>query len=451
MSNVITVDSGSFEEQDRAMPQQRQSFFEKLGNIVSISQFVRAIGATAIIASMSLFMLQGWSEGNDITRYLKLLGQTGLLTTVGLILSFIVKEYKGARVFFGLSLFSVVANFTILGALTFSMVQWDSSLIDYPSMMKWVVVDPATFMGVFGGAALLLAVVSRFSFSIFARHIAGRLTLYFLLMCALLLIPVRSSLVISLLAGASLFVATQLVKSLSSREKVVMTLEAKFAMGMLFLPATIMILRAISLYHIDEILLTGLCGLAYSLIRFWVARVEEDPWKTHFLAVTQYAIGICFAFLLIDLLPSFPFAYHGFLVSALISLLVLDQLSRSSDESWKSWALNITAFGLVFINLWIAVFDSNITWKISSLAVSLTVFITTWRAKEFVKDSHFAWLSANIGIAASVLLLITRVIELINMSNWMLIGITGVVLIVGASLYERYGLSLSAMKLKSKE
>ncbi|MGK0373634.1 MAG: hypothetical protein ACJA2E_000101, partial [Arenicella sp.] len=57
-------------------PENRQTLFSRLENIVSLSQIVRAFGACAIIASMSLFMLQGWAEGNDISRYLKLLAQT---------------------------------------------------------------------------------------------------------------------------------------------------------------------------------------------------------------------------------------------------------------------------------------------------------------------------------------------------------------------------------------
>jgi len=160
---------------------------------------------------MSLFLLNGWSDGNDIQRYLKLLGQTGLLTAAGLILSFALKENKGARIFFGLSLISVVANFMILGALTYSMFQLDGSLMQYPSMVTWKAVNASTFWPIFGVAVTLLSVLTRFSFSVFARNISGPLSISFLLLCSLLLVPVRSSIIASLLAVAALWFAVLVV------------------------------------------------------------------------------------------------------------------------------------------------------------------------------------------------------------------------------------------------
>ena len=77
--------------------------------------------------------MQGWSEGNDIRRYLLLLAQTGLLGAAGFALSHLVRETNGARIFFGLALVSIPANFTILGALLYSVFQWDGGLTTDPS------------------------------------------------------------------------------------------------------------------------------------------------------------------------------------------------------------------------------------------------------------------------------------------------------------------------------
>ena len=48
-----------------------KSILTKLKNIMSVSEVLRLLGACAVIASMSLFLLNGWSEGNDINRYYK--------------------------------------------------------------------------------------------------------------------------------------------------------------------------------------------------------------------------------------------------------------------------------------------------------------------------------------------------------------------------------------------
>jgi len=458
MSNSISVDSGSFTEQrngneyqNRAMPTNKQSLFEKLSHITSISQIVRTFGACAVIASMSLFMLQGWSEGNDITRYLKLLGQTGLLTVVGMLLSFVIKEYKGARVFFGLSLISVVANFTILGALTYSITQWDGLLTDYPSMMKWVVVDPTTFSAVFAGATLLLALVTRFSFSIFARHVAGRLTISFMAMCALLLLPVRSSLIVCLIAGLSIWAATLIVKRLSAEEKLVMTPEAKAAMATLFLPALIMLARAISLYKIDEVMLAGLSGLAYFGLRSLLASFTTQSLNTRLLEVIQYGVGLVLATTTLSLLPNGLSSYFAVIFAVLLAGLIFDQVRQSKAAGWSSWMVNFTAFVLVFSYLWLAIFDGSLAWQLSSLIASGLMLTLSWLTSTKVHNRQIINLAGVIGLLASGLMLCTRLIELVNLSNWMLIGSAGVLLIVGASLYERYGLSFSALTKRSQE
>ena len=52
-------------------------------NFATLSEALRILGAGVLLASMSVFLLQGWSEGNDIRRYLLLLAQTGLLGAAG--------------------------------------------------------------------------------------------------------------------------------------------------------------------------------------------------------------------------------------------------------------------------------------------------------------------------------------------------------------------------------
>lgn len=452
MNNTATMNasSRSFErEVNKSMQGDQRSLFEKLRDITSVSQVLRTFGAAAVIVSMSLFMLQGWSEGNDITRYLKLLGQTGLLTGVGLILSFLIKEYKGARVFFGLSLFSVVANFTILGALTFSMVQWDGHLVDYPSMMKWVVVDTSTFMMMFAGAFVLLAIVSRFSFSIFARNIAGTLTISFLAMCSLLLIPVRSSVVVCLIAGLSIWASIVIISRLCQNEKLALTREAKTAMSLLYLPGLIMIARAVSLYKIDDVMLVSLGTLAYVAMRSLIAQIDVTSMSTRLLEITQYGVGVFLSLLIVDLLPYDLYAYKPVLFACLLGGFLVDQIRLSKDKSWTALSFNFTAFTLVFGYLWFSLFNGHIEWQLSSLFASALMLTISWFVGHKAGNRQVANISAMIGLAASLLLLGTRLVELINLSNWMLIGLGGVLLIVGASLYERYGLSFLAIKSNS--
>ena len=415
---------------------------EKFKQLCTVTQLMRMFGACAVIVSMSLFMLKGWSEGNDISRYLKLLAQTGLLTGVGLALTFVVKETKGARVFFGLSLFSVVANFTILGALTYSMTQWDGGLIDYPSMMKWVVIDPLTFTPVFFGAIALLAMVTRFSFAIFARRIAGPLTIGFLLCCSILLIPVRSSLAVCLIASASVLGALWLIKRFTGVENFVLTRESKAALALLLLPPSIMLIRALSLYQIDAVMVSCLSGLVYLALRFWIRQLEDANTLSKTVQIAQYVVSLTFSAALIELIPYAGFALESLAFVVVFYLLVYDQIKVSHDASTNAWVLNVSVFLVVFGCLWAALIHPGLLPKFTSLFAAVGGFALIHTARERVAMNQIAALSAKAGLLGSTVLLVIRLVDVVNLSNWMLIGLLGITLIIAASLYERFGLSL---------
>jgi len=52
------------------------SVMQSVRNFATLSEALCVLGAAVILASMSVFLLQGWNEGNDISRYLLLLAQT---------------------------------------------------------------------------------------------------------------------------------------------------------------------------------------------------------------------------------------------------------------------------------------------------------------------------------------------------------------------------------------
>ena len=69
--------------QKRRSENKVESILRSVRNFATLSEALRILGATVLLASMSVFLLQGWNEGNDISRYLLLLAQTGLLAAAG--------------------------------------------------------------------------------------------------------------------------------------------------------------------------------------------------------------------------------------------------------------------------------------------------------------------------------------------------------------------------------
>ncbi len=427
------------------------SLFNKLRSIISVSEILRLFGACAVIASMSLFLLNGWAEGNDISRYLKLLAQTGLLTLAGFAMSYALKENKGARLFFALALISVVANFAILGSLTYSLFQLDGGLIDYPSMVTWTVVNASSFWPVFIGAVIALMVLARFSFSVFARKIATPLSVTFLAMNTLLLIPVRSSLLVSAIALVGLWVSSIVVKKLAANEKIVFTKETKFALSLMFAPALLIIARAVSLYSVDEVLLVLLSGLAYTCLRFSGSKLSESPVARSLVEIAQFCVGMVLTLSIVNL---FPRSFESIIVlifSIVAIAITFDQMQATKSEKWKKSILSITTVVLVGANLLFAAIENDIVIQLFSVLVCAGLFYLATRSETAEQPYRLSKLVSLLGTFLSIGILLIHVVDLINLGNWVLIGGLGVSLIVLGSLYERFGLSLTSSKKKILE
>lgn len=434
---------------NKSMPTpQSRSLLDLLEGIMSLSQLLRFIGAIAILASMSLFMLKGWSDGNDITRYLKLLTQTGMITFAGLILSFVVKEVKGARVFFGLGLASVVANFTILGALTYSLFPVDSQLMDYPSMIHWEVTTLATFIPTFLGALGLLSVVAFFGFSVFARKFAKPMTLGFLSLSALLLVPLRAPLAAAALAALALGGAWFLIQRFRKHESFLATFETKVALGLLLLPGTIIAVRALSFYNLDDYSLMAFMMLGFGIIRTLANTLVLSKVWTRVMSGIQFGFGVVIALLLSETLPSllnlYNYGLEGMIIAIAIIGFAFEQVFNSSDKEWKQWLTSAVTTTIVPISLFSSLgqeffFNSNV---FQSLIVTGLVLVLNITTSKLTGNSGFSRTLAILGFAIAIIIALFNIVELIQLSNWVIVGVIGGAFIVGASLYERYGLSL---------
>lgn len=436
----------------------RETLFARLENIASLSQIVRAFGACAIIASMSLFMLQGWAEGNDVSRYLKLLAQTGLLTGAGLALSFLIKEFKGARVFFGLALISVVANFTILGSLTYSLFPMDMQIVSYPDSMKWEVASRAIFIPVFLGALALLSAVTYFGFSIFSRQIAKPLTLGFLCLSAVLLVPVRAPLIAVGLSGITLWAAwffiqkiliprmsmNRLGKTDGSSDTLVMTKETKVSLGLLLLPGLIILSRAVSFYSIDNLTLLAFSGLLFLTLRNVGSMINTQGVFKRSLDVCQLALSAYIAFMTTQVLPAEWNNSDIFIGAAIFAGFAFEKLRSNSDNAWKMLVVNITTLVIVPITLLNSLVDYELIYSVQALFMCGLAFVLTLRTGTVCGKTPFSRIIAIVGIIAASLIVGFDLVQLAQLGNWIIIGISGALLIIGASLYERFGLKLLA-------
>ena len=411
------------------------SIMQSVRNFTTLSEALRILGAGVILASMSVFLMQGWSEGNDISRYLLLLAQTGLLAAAGFAMSHGLKEAKGARIFFGLALVSIPANFTILGALLYSVFQWDGGLSTYPGYATWQIDNIASTGAVLGGAMIVLLPVTLFCFAIMARHSAKALSLHFLLLNALLLLPIRSSMAAGTIALLGVVYALAVVSKQAAKDRSLKTGEGKFALATLFIPLGIILFRSMYFYQVDSLMFAMV-----SLTLFLAARqVSLFPDRNARLAVTlevlslPVAMGVAVA--LTDAFsPMLAKGLAGPLLALIYAVLALDVLRRTgSHHLRKAIGVSISLTVALGFTLGVMTVPSAMT---ALLSLTAGLVLVLWGASG---RKPVAMFSGIVTIFAGAFLGFDAVVELIISSSWIDLAIFGASAIALGSVLDRHG------------
>ena len=234
--------------------------------LLNLPALLRTFGTAAILISLYTFLMRGWEGSSDVIRYCMLLGHTGLLTVIAIASGHILKEGKGARILMMLSLISSVVNFAILGAFIFSS-SGDTTAFHYPGYVTWSVDSLTTAIVTTSMAMLVLIPVIWLGFRTLTRGVSQRMSIVFLMSNLALLIPLRDSFMVAIMAIIltlfSLFITRQ-----TSRERIeVKTFEGKFAIFMQFLPVTVLLGRSLWLYSPDISLLAAMSGMIFIAFR----------------------------------------------------------------------------------------------------------------------------------------------------------------------------------------
>lgn len=415
-----------------------EGIMQSVRNFATVSEALRITGAAVLLASMSVFLLQGWNDGNDIQRYLLLLAQTGLLTAAGFAMSHGLKETKGARIFFGLALVSIPANFTILGALLYSVFQWDGGLSTYPGYATWQIEDVANIGITLGGAMLVLLPVTLFCFAIMARHSAKTLSLNFLLLNALLLLPMRNSMAAGTVALLGVFYALYVLGRLASKDRSLKTGEGRFALATLFIPLGIVLFRSMYFYQIDSLMVAMVSMALFLLAR----QASLFPDRGARIALVLQVLSVPFALVVaLSLTDAFASALANGLATplfaAVYTVLALDILRRT-ESSKLEVLIGVT------ISLFVALsFTLNIAMHLSALTALLSVvaglMLLLWG---LAGGKPFASFAGAVTLIAGAWLGFDEIVRLIMTSSWIDLAIFGASAIVLGSIVDRHGVAI---------
>jgi len=417
------------------------SVMQSVRNFATLSEALRVLGAAVILASMSVFLLQGWNDGNDISRYLLLLAQTGLLAAAGFAMSHLVKETKGARLFFGLALVSIPANFTILGALLYSVFQWDGGLTAYPGYADWRIEDMASIGVTMSAAMLVLIPVTLFCFAIMARHSAKPLSMHFLLLNALLLLPIRSSVAAGTIALAGVLYALTVMGKMTRHNRALKTGEGKFALAALFIPLGIILFRSMYFYQVDSLMI-AMVGLVLFLAARQASLFPDRSARLAMaLELVSWPIAMIVALALTDAFePGLSSGLKAPIFAATYAALALDVIRRTGSKVLaKMIGVSISIAVALSFTLSVALSPSAMT-ALFSIAAGTTLLL--WGAAARRPMTIIAGL---VTLGAGGLFGFEAIVQLIITSSWIDLAIFGATAIALGSIIDRHGV---AMKLR---
>ena len=420
--------------------EEKSQVLSAISQFASVSQVLRFLGAAVMVASMSVFLLQGWDSTNDTVRCFILLAQTVLLAAGGFGLSFLLKENKGARVFFGLSLASIPANFTVLGALIYSQFQWDGGLGTYPEFATWVMTDLSYMTFTILAVLAVLIPVAFLGYSVMARRSSKKLAITLLLASSALLLPVRGSLYVGILVVAiALFVLINVTR-MAKDDLTLRTPEGIFARFLPFVPAVIVLARSIFFYQPDAFLVVTIALTAFVIMRHISLQLEAEHWLRSVLELTSPLVALVVAMNLFDGIEHI--VNETLLIPIFVSVfgaMVADVAYRCGR--YQGLYINAAAVVLaVGFMIYVLIFSSVL---IAGLCVIAGIGILT---AGYMMRRRFVLVLGAITLLVGLANQLIEVIQFIDLTSWGSLAVIGATAIIIASVLDRHG---PALKLRA--
>jgi len=398
-------------------------------------QLLRTLGATSLLAAISLFLFQGWDNASDLDRYLLLFGHTVGLTLLGFSIGHWLKESKSARLLIMIALASIPVNFVILGAFSYSQFHWGQLLAQYPDMATWQVQDIQKALWISGISLLSIIPITRLGFLVLARSSANTLSVLFLCLNIPLLIPTRSTIAISAMVLAMLVLVISSSRKLRRENYTLATFEGFISRVLMYIPIGLMISRNIWLYAADGMMFTAVSVMVYIMLRQVSVLLPKVSKIRIFLELLSIAAGLSIAFgvsvVALDFTSSFlPWMLPLF---ALVFAATLFELSTRISFGKK----NVRRLGMLAISAAcitnLMLFDNFAAsgfCLISGLSVSLYAYIS---------EQRISFALGIITLLTGLSHQLSQAFNVIDFGSWGVLAGLGISAILIASILERHG------------
>lgn len=373
---------------------------------------LRWAGALAVVASATVYMLQGLNHIDLDMRNWLYLGLMALLGLSGVASQKLLQDAKSSRLFLGLAALLIPVQFSQLGGQVHDLVNVLGAEVPY---IGWLLL----------GTLALALPVAHSALSVLARADRRVLLPSLLMLSAVLLLPGRASVagfvVLVAMVIATLLIEVRVFRSNSAYR----SLEGRGVRLLIAAPVLIAMVR-MSL-HVDTISGFAVMG---GIGAFVCSRCSAQSKLLRALAAVLGALSWCaYAY------EAFPFVLLGGYALCLlflpIALWCMD-LARIAGEQGGFYRKIATV--LVALTALSLLLEGGM--DLALVALLLGALLLGWGVLRSLRVAVL--MGAVIVIAAFVVLLVAS-LDSVEVNSWVALGIAGVALVFSASLLEKYG------------
>ena len=411
-----------------------------------LSRILRSIGGLVLITSACAFLLQEWVGLDSVIRYYSFLGFTLVLAGAGVFCGVKMREAKGARTFMSISALFLPAHFAQLGALVYSLFldnhqalfssqsSYVRNLAIYQAPSVWL-----TAVTIIIAAACLIPIAFS-GFSALARSHAKLLTILYTGANALLLVPTRNSIAVTLLSLGAITLLAAVDRISFSSDSAMKTKEGAIVRFMLFAPVAIMLLRSLVLYSSAILVLSAFSALAAAFLFIVIPSFfnEREP-KEFFQGLSTVPAGLFWLLFIKGVYypesrnlffgPAYadlflPLAYLP--LSALLTAMSFS--SAGSGNRYRKLAGTVAILSMLLQLFTVPAIVSSILCIIVSIAII---------AAAFAMEEKTLLTLGSIGLGSGLLYQLRYAADLFTLSPWLSLAVMGTLTIFAASYIER--------------
>ena len=401
----------------------------------NLPHILRATGSLVLILSLSSFLFHGWHHVDDLTRYIMLLSETIVLCIAGVLSIKWLNEPRGARTFVALALVAIPVNFAIMGGLLYAPMLANSNITAIiPEYFRWHIIDNGMLSTVVVVSIALLTPVTLIGYRIMARGSANTLTFVFILLNAVLLLPVRVGMYMNIILIASTLFSLWQLHRLSKLDYTLHTPTGRFARALIFIPVGIMFGRTLWMYGGDAFISGFTALVIYLVVRhFRTFTREHNRWLTALDIAALIPAGIA-AGQLTEVLSTYLGLGHSvilpFATLAFGAVLVDTSMRAANKSGYLRLAAFVTAAGALF-----GLFDSGTAFNAIWTVLTGIGLITYGAAIKYKSIFITGIITAAIGLLFEM----QNIFNHLDLGSWGAMALLGIVSILSASVIERHG------------